>query len=283
MALHKRTHILVSSFFALPLLIVGCDVSNDRGLGKEQEPDPVVVDFPIAFVARSLPLNDEGKFETQNILNPSAFHPGAKLIIKDRAKTSAAETIITAGLFADVYQDPDDDQSDLIPATYDVKDLEPAPDGKSFVFAMRAPEEPNADIQPTWNLWLYDLASKKLLPLMKPQVAEQGQDVSPHFLPDGRIVFSSTRQKRGKAILLDESKEQYSGLEEGLTREAFNLHVLNPSDGTIEQISFNPSHDLQPTVLNDGRIAFLRWDHISGKDQLSFYTIHPDGSHLERY
>ncbi len=39
-------------------------------------------------------------------------------------------------------------------------------------------------------------------------------DVSPHYLPDGRIVFSSTRQTQSQGVLLDEQQAQFSALDE---------------------------------------------------------------------
>jgi hypothetical protein len=274
----------------MALLATGCDVSNGSGPGS-QSPDPVVVDIPIAFIARSIPLDDDpdasGAAVAQNIFDPAAFNPGARLIIKDRAKFSAPETDLTIGLFPDVLEDPDDPDSDLIPAQIDVKDLETSVNGDKLLFALRAPADPNNDaVQPTWNIWEYSLEGGQVRPLLDPVVAEQGHDVSPHYLPDGRIVFTSTRQKRTRAILLDEGKSQYSGLTESSANQeqalAFNLHVLDPDTGDIEQLSFNPSHDLQPTLLANGRIAFLRWDNLPGHDELSFYSIRPDGTDLQK-
>jgi len=77
--------------------------------------------------------------------------------------------------------------------------------------------------------------------------------VSPHYLPDGRIVFSSTRQTQSQAILLDENKPQFSAQDEARTEPAFVLEVMN-ADGTgVHQISFNQSHDRDATVLANGR------------------------------
>ncbi|WP_394202839.1 HzsA-related protein [Marinagarivorans algicola] len=269
----------------LALGLAGCDVSNEaNNTQRQQDEDPVVVDYPLAFVSRSLPIDEEGIVREQNILDPAAFFPGAKLIIKDRAKSSALEKIITEDLFPKVNIDPEDPTSELTPALIDIKDLEPSHDGTKLLFALRAPADPNAgdDEQPTWNIWEYNLEEDTLTQLIKPTQAELGHDVSPHYLPDGRIVFTSTRQKRTKAILLDEEKAQYAGQDEDLTADAFNLHIYDPLTENINQISFNPSHDLQPSVLSDGRIVFLRWDNMLNHDSLSFYTVHPDGSNVQK-
>ena len=75
----------------------------------------------------------------------------------------------------------------------------------------------------------------------------------PHYLPDGRIVFSSTRQRQSRAILLDEGKPQFAAQDEDHNEPAFVLHVMDADGSDIHQISFNQSHDLDPAVLDDGR------------------------------
>ena len=94
--------------------------------------------------------------------------------------------------------------------------------------------------------------------------AEIGQDVAPHFLPDGRIVFASTRQRDAKAVLLDEGKPQFAALERRRGNDdALALHVMNADGSDIHQISFNQSHDMDPSVLADGRIVYARWDNVA--------------------
>ena len=242
-------------------------------LGGGQNPDPAVQDFPVAYVKRPLLLDDMGALQTFDVRDPTAFMPGAELLMRDRASASAAETSLTAGVF------PNDAMGK--PPLYDVKDLSSSFDGKQLVFAMRAPRIPNAtpDEQPTWNIWLYDVASKALRRVIASDItAEIGQDVAPHFLPDGRIVFASTRQRDAKAILLDEGKPQFAAQEESLQEDALSLHVMDADGANIHQISFNQSHDMDPSVLADGRIVYARWDNIANQDTFSLYTMNPDGS-----
>jgi len=253
---------------ALPVLLLSACSGGGSSSGGDQAEDPVVVDYPIAFVHRQLALEDDGALAEDDIYSPARFNPGAELVLKDRATPSAPETILTAGLF-------DGD--------YDVKDLNTSADGQRLVFALRAPEIEDADDdeQPTWNIWLYDLETNVLRRVIESDlIAEEGQDIAPAFLPDGRIVFSSTRQRRSRALLLDDNKPQFSSLTEELRNQAFVLHVMEPDGSDIRQISFNQSHDLHPTVLNDGRILFNRWDNMGGVDNLSLYTVEPDGTDL---
>ncbi|HEY5646786.1 MAG TPA: hypothetical protein VIS76_12625, partial [Pseudomonadales bacterium] len=111
--------------------------------------------------------------------------------------------------------------------------------------------------------------------------AEAGQDVAPRFLPDDRIVFASTRQRRAKAVLLDEGKPQFAAFDEDRNDEAFVLHVMNDDGTDIHQITFNQSSDLDPAVLGDGRVVFSRWDNVSNISRISLYSVNPDGSNLQ--
>src|SRR5690606_33229117 len=86
--------------------------------------------------------------------------------------------------------------------------------------------------------------------------AEEGHDISPQYLPDGRIVFSSTRQRQSRAILLDESKPGFEAQAVNGNESAFLLHVMNGDGNDVHQITFNQSHDLWPSVLRNGRIVF---------------------------
>lgn len=245
--------------------------SNSAGSGGSQQPDPVVVDLPIAYIERPIPVDEDDNPVFPDLLDPIAFNPGAKILLKDRATALAATINITDAAFA-------------ADALYDVKDLSVHPAGDRLLFAMHAPmlENVDEDDQPTWNIWEYHLKTKLLRRVISSDiVAEAGQDLSPRYLPDGSILFSSTRQTRSKAVLLDDGKPQYSALEEGGDMPAFVLHTMKDDGSDIQQITYNQSHDLQPTVLQNGRVLYTRWDQF-GRNNLSFYTVNPDGTQAER-
>lgn len=248
---------------AVLLTLVACKAD----ISVQDEPvDPVVQEIALAFVERPLLINDEPY--NAALQNPSAFNPGARLIIKQNAFAESAETDITAQLFA-------------ADAQYDVKDLVASPDGLTLLFALRAPELANTadELQPKWDLWRYDVVSKTLSPLIADsQLAQRGHDISPAFLPDGRIVFSSSRQTTARQILLDEFKPQYTALDEDLREPAFNLHVMNADGTNIEQLTFNLSHDLYPVVLNNGYVLYSRWDNHGSRSMFNWYQMRPDGS-----
>jgi hypothetical protein len=239
---------------------------SSAGPAGGQSPDPVVLDFPIAYVKRPVPTGDDLSPDVRRLVG---FQPGADLYVRDRASPSSAEVNVTAA---------------VTKGRGDVRDVEPSFDGRKLVFALHEPpvEGVAPEDQPNWDVWEYDLGTRSLRRVFASDtVAREGEDVAPHYLPDGRIVFSSTRQRQGKAILLDEGKPQFAALEESGDEPAFVLHVMNADGGDIRQLSFNPSHDLDPSVLDDGRIVFSRWDRAPGHDEISLYSMRPDGHDLQ--
>ncbi|WP_421864095.1 hypothetical protein [Marinobacter adhaerens] len=264
--------------FALGSLaaLSGCLSSSDS-----QQADPVVVENPVAYVERALLFDENtGALVEDNLADPSAFRPGARLFLKASATADAETQDIASRAFAGPQFLDDNGQ-----LRYDVKDLHVSHDGSRLLFAMRAPEIEDADDedQPTWNIWEYDVSTDILRRIIESDVtARAGQDVAPAYLPDGRIVFSSTRQRISKAVLLDEGKPQYSGLDEEGDSPGFVLHVMDDDGQNIEQITFNQSHDLDPMVADDGTIVFSRWDNAgqTRNNGVNLYRVNPDGTGL---
>ena len=265
------------TYFLVFLLVSACSVGNNG-----DNSDPVVVEQPIAFIKR--PLTDaDGEILANDLSDPAQFRPGAILYLKERATPNAPIKDISSAAFSDPSFLNEDGE-----LLYDVKDLHVSFDGNKLLFSMRAPEIENADEedQPKWNIWEYDITTSSLQRLITSNIsAEEGQDISPVYLPNDRIVFSSTRQRRSKAILLDEGgqKTQFSGLDEDRNTEAFVLHTIDAIDGTdIQQLTFNQSHDLYPVLLESGKILFSRWDNAgqTGSNGYNLYEINPDGTAL---
>jgi len=90
-------------------------------------------------------------------------------------------------------------------------------------------------------------------------------DVAPAYLPDGRIVFTSTRQ-RGRVPCFN------SGVD--------TLHVMNADGSDLHPISVNNTNEFDPAVMPDGRILYGRWEYVN-KTALymqSLWTVRPDGT-----
>ncbi len=249
------------------VLLSSCDAGLDTGA------DPGVEDFPIAYIKRAILVDDEGVIIQPDLRRPLRSSPGGDLYLKSRATISAPEISITQSITNGMG---------------DVKDVEVSYDGKKLIFALQ-PEDPNPNdnIAPKWDIYTYDRTNNEppVRVIGSDLLAAEGDDIAPYFLPDGRIVFSSNRQKQSRAILLDESvsKPQFSSTDENFQTKALVLHVMDGDGRNIKQISYNQSHDLDPIVLSDGRILFSRWDRMNRNNAISLYTILQDGSELQSY
>ena len=253
---------VVAAFGAL----AACSGGGSVNLGNGQTPDPATVDFPIFYVKRTIPANTDDLRQLRNTL------PQADLYKRDRASPGANETNLTARLATKTTD------------KFDIKDVDVSLDGKLVAFALRGPLATNQDEKkpPNWGIWEYAIATDDLHRVIKSDTtAAEANDVSPHYLPDGRIVFSSTRQRISKAILLDENKQQFEYQTDDRSESAFVLHVMDADGNNIKQISFNQSHDRDASVLSSGKLVYSRWDHAPGNDGIHLYTANPDGTGLE--
>jgi len=94
------------------------------------------------------------------------------------------------------------------------------------------------------------------------------EDVDPCYLPDGGFAFTSTRS------------QNYGRCHWGRYTPAFLLYRANGDGSNIHQISFGEANEWEPAVLNDGRIAYTRWDYINRNAvwYQSLWTMKPDGT-----
>ena len=255
-------------------LLFGCaGGGSDGGVGLAsdgQSPDPVVLDFPIAYVQRPVIDDPDMMLPQPDIRELITFELGANLFVRDRASPSTDDVNVTLDVLGDLG---------------DVKDVEISYEGDKVIFAMRGPADEGIDLddedQPTWNIWEYEITTATLRRVITSDItAEAGHDLSPHYLPDSRIIFTSTRQRQSSAILLDEGKPQFPALDEDRNEPAFLLHVMNSDGSDVHQVSFNQSHDTDPSVLANGQIVFSRWDNY-GNNAIHLYKMDPDGTDLE--
>lgn len=266
----SRNTVMTLPALTAVLLLAACGGEDGIGLAGGQGPDPVVVDVPIAYVQRPVPAGDQGMLGTTDARRLlDRFELGADLIIRERASPSAPEINVTGALTEGMY---------------DIRDVSVSWDGERLLFSMRGPfiEGADPEDQPTWNIWEYHRIDERLRRIITSELtAELGHDLAPHYLPDGRIIFTSTRQRGGKAMLLDEGKPQFDALDENFNEPAFVLHVMNEDGSEIRQVSFNQSHDLSPSVLSSGQVVFSRWDRFGSRNEISLYRMNPDGTGLE--
>ena len=210
-------------------------------------------DYPIVYAQRNLDAIGD---PTDGV----TFSAGGDLMYKDASIPVIVPINITSG---------------YTQGQGDVSDPSVNFDATKVVFSMRGPNDQ------TFSLWEMDVATRQYTSLMTDSVlAELGDDVDPAYLPDGRIVFSSNRQKRMQEMMTDQNIARHKTLDEYEREPALQLHVFDPVTQDITQISFNQSHDRNPTVLKDGRIMFSRWDHLANRNHFPIFTINPDGTDL---
>jgi hypothetical protein len=274
----QRHGLLKLVALTLPMLMVlGCSSASSGhapGVAGGETLTPGITNYPLAYIKRPAPAGIPTKATPDiNVLDLITSTTGGDVYIRTQANAAGAEVNITSAITQGMG---------------DVRDLDVSPDGTHLIFSLRLPLIPNQDntavTQPNWHIYQYDATTQAVIQLTNDDITA-GHDVGARYLPDGRIVFASTRQIATQSILLNEGRPQYQAVTNNGPEEQaiFLLHVMN-ADGTgMHQISFNTNHDFAPSVLNNGQIVFSRWELVNGTNQISLYRTNPDGTGLELY
>lgn len=163
-----------------------------------------------------------------------------------------------------------------------VADCEVSWDGTRIVFARRLhddersykqvpyektklkdPSEPRfgGPDDPWWQIWEINADGTGLRQITRGPY----HNVAPVYLPDERIVFSSSRIG---------TRDEYHGF------PSVGLTVMNADGSDIHPIGFNLGADRDPSILNDGRIVFSRLDIFYSrlKTEVTLQSVFPDGT-----
>jgi formylglycine-generating enzyme required for sulfatase activity len=99
-----------------------------------------------------------------------------------------------------------------------------------------------------------------------------GKDVDNYdavYLPDGRIIFGSTRCFTGVPCV-------------GGGNTVANLYLMNADRDpkTVRQITFEQDHDWCPAVMPDGRVMYTRWEYSDAPHYFTrvLFSMNPDGT-----
>jgi hypothetical protein len=126
-------------------------------------------------------------------------------------------------------------------------------DGKKILFSMRAPGT-------AWrNIYEIDVDGTNL----RQVTSGGGHDFDPVYLPDGRILFTSSRANE-----MDEYNHA----------PAEHMYACNEDGSGLERISFNQSDDFDPVLLPSGRIMYTRWEHFGTVNRFPLFASNPDGT-----
>jgi formylglycine-generating enzyme required for sulfatase activity len=92
------------------------------------------------------------------------------------------------------------------------------------------------------------------------------------YLPDGRIIFCSTACYLGVPCV-------------GGSAPVGSLYLLDPARETIRQLTFDQDHSWCPTVLNNGRVLYTRWEYSDTPHYFSrlLFEMNPDGTSQFEY
>jgi len=115
-------------------------------------------------------------------------------------------------------------------------------------------------------------------------------DFDGRYLPDGRIVFLSTR--RGQALQVgrdtalqtctkNDLPDSYVRCGGGAERPVavYTLHTINPDGSALTAISPFEMFEWTPEVAHDGSILYSRWDYIDRDNMpyMGLWAISPEG------
>jgi len=171
-------------------------------------------------------------------------------------------------------------QDKLPPGSYRSPDL--SYDGKRVVFAFCDHTEPNARLR---RFFLYEAAidgswvrqltgtERDKLDTWNDRATALVEDSDPCYLPDGGFAFISSRC------------QSFGRCHGGRYNPAWTLHRCDRDGNHIQQLSWGNENEAEPSVLNDGRIVFMRWEYTN-RHEMYFHKLwwcRPDGTSVKHF
>lgn len=130
-------------------------------------------------------------------------------------------------------------------------------DGNRILFAWK-----KSDREDDFHLYEMDAQTRR----MRQLTSDQGfADYEGVYLPDGNILFSSTRCCQ----TVDCNWV-----------EASNLYLMDADGRFLRRVGFDQVHTIFPTVTDDGRVLYTRWEY-NDRAQIfvqPLFQMHPDGT-----
>lgn len=145
-----------------------------------------------------------------------------------------------------------------------------------FAFCDHTPKEPNLRQFFLWEVGTDGKGLRRLTGCAADRAAgEEGrqtslvEDFDPCYLPDGGVVFVSTRPQT-------HIRCQYGGR----YFANFLLYRCDAAGRGIRQLSFAEAPEWEPAMLDDGRIVYSRWDYTNRHSYhfQSLWVTRPDGT-----
>ncbi|MBW8034565.1 MAG: SUMF1/EgtB/PvdO family nonheme iron enzyme [Planctomycetes bacterium] len=122
-----------------------------------------------------------------------------------------------------------------------------------------------------WHVWEIQADGTGLRQLTETEHTDV-ENYDACYMPDGRIVFASTRCFAGVPCIRGK-------------QNVANLCVMDADGGNIRQLCFDQDHNWSPAMLNNGRVLFTRWEYSDTSHYFSILLFHmnPDGTGQAEY
>jgi hypothetical protein len=206
---------------------------------------PLLTAHPILFVARHQYApdhhNTETMFQTGEI-NTGSFRGGSAIRTVDFSRGGEVRT--------------------LLESPHGVaRDLEVSFDGQRLLFSMRR------DAADDYHIYEMRADGTELRQLT---FGSGISDIDPIYLPDDRILFSSTREPKycmcNRHIMC-------------------NLFTMDADGANIQQIGHSTLFEGHPSLLPDGRVIYDRWEYVDRNfgDAQGVWVCNPDGTNHAIY
>ena len=134
-------------------------------------------------------------------------------------------------------------------------------DGEKVLFSMKKNRDDN------FHIYEINIDGKGLKQLT---FLKDVDDVNPLYLPDGDIIFSSSREL--KYVPCNRHRQ-------------FNIYRMDPDGANIVQITKNHCTDKPSCITPDGRIMYDRYYYVDrdSHNVNSVWTVNPDGTNQDQF
>jgi hypothetical protein len=149
-----------------------------------------------------------------------------------------------------------------------IRDIDVSFDGKRILFAWKKKFDPASEANgDNFHIYEMDAATKTIRSIT---TGIQYTDYEPCYLPNGDIMFTSTRNVQ---------------LMDCTVYEVPNMFVCDKDGKYLRRIGFDQVTTSYPEVLNNGEVIYTRWDY---NDRTHTYThglfvMKPDGTRQREY
>jgi hypothetical protein len=202
--------------------------------------NPLVRDVSLVYTSRRQFKKDHHNTATifqHGEVNEASYDPPGKLRIVN-LKTGAVKTLVDAG------------------PTGIARDPEISADGQRVVFAMRK------SITDDYHIYEINVDGSGLKQLTS---LKGVSDIDPVYLPDGKIVFSSTREPKFCMCNI---------------HIMVNLYRMDADGANIHQIGKSTLFEGHGSVMDNGSILYDRWEYTDRNfgDAQGLWLTNPDGT-----